>query len=113
MPTVAINPMTIGQTQRVHVKDYGADQAHNPSQTEDTTSSLVVGSATPGVASISVAPDDSRAVIVTAVGAGAGTLIVNEAPSVPVGSNLILNVSVAAAPIDNRRIDFVSADSPV
>lgn len=104
--------MTIGQAQRVHVKAYAADQTHNPSQVADSTAPLVVGSATPGVATIAIDPGDPRAVIVTAVGGGSGTVLVNESPTLPQGLSLTINVSVAAAPVDNRRIDFVSADPP-
>lgn len=113
MPTVTINDMTIGQTQRVHVAAYAADQTHNPSQVLDTTTALVVGSGSSSVATIAVSPDDPRAVIVSAVGAGTANLFVGENPALPLGTTLTLQTTVAPKPIDNRRIDFVSADQPV
>lgn len=105
-----IKPMLVGQTEKVHVKAYSQDNSNNPSQSVDTVTPLTATVNFATIATVAVDPLDNRAFIVTAVGAGIATITIDEAPSV--NPKLVLNVSISAAPADNRRIDFLAADDP-
>mgnify|MGYP000858845603 FL=1 len=109
-----INNMFIGQTQKVHVKAYAQDNATTPapSQIVDSTSPLIAMSVNQGIASIAVDPNDNRAVVITALAAGPGQVLVDLNPSLGNG-RLIMNFTVAAPPPDNRHLDFQTADAPV
>jgi hypothetical protein len=108
--------MVTGQTERVHVVAFGADQVNNPSQTVDPSAVLTAASFNTNVATAQIDPGNNRTVIVTAVAPGTCGILLNENPALPGGASpaggLQLNVTVSAPPIDNRRIDFVNADPP-
>jgi hypothetical protein len=103
--------MTIGQTQKVHVKAYADDLVNNPSTTVDNTTALVLTSQTANAA-VAVDPSDSRAVIVTAVAAGTVSVLVDESPTLGASRSLLLQCQVTAPHQPNQRIDFLTADLP-
>lgn len=113
MSTQTINNMFIGQTQKVHVKAYAQDNATSPtpSQIVDNASPLVIGSVYPGFATAAIDPNDNRAIVITAVGAGNAQVVVDLNPGLGAG-RLLLNFTVAAPPADNRHLDFQTADAP-
>jgi hypothetical protein len=115
MSNQTINPMLIGQTQRVHVKAYAQDNANSPgpSQIVDTTTPLVVSTVFQGIASAAVDPNDNRAIVITALAAGNGQIAVNESPQLSSAGRLLLDFTVSAPPPDNRRIDLLVADAPI
>lgn len=112
MSTIAINNMFVGQTQKVHVKAYAQDNANSTSQIVDNTTALVVTSVFQGIASASVDPNDNRAVVITALVAGNGQILIDENPALTSANRLIVTFSVTAPPPDNRRIEFMTADPP-
>lgn len=113
MSRTTLKPMTIGQSQRVHVKAFAVDPANQTSQIVDNAVTLTATVVSPGVVTAVMDPNDPRAVVVTAVGPGSATVIVNDTPALPAGSAPLLDVSVAAPPPDNRRIDIIADDDPV
>lgn len=101
-----------GQTEKVHVKVYGQDNANNPSQIVDLTTPLAVVNNNPTIATATVDPNDNRAIIVSGVAPGQAIVFVDTNPALQAANRLQLNVTVIAPPPDNRRVDFLSADDP-
>ena len=114
MSVNVLNNMVVGQTQRFHVKLYGQDNVNNPSQVVDLTTPLTVfvQAMYSGMISVAVDPNDNRALIVTALGAGTAQGTIDVSPTLPSGKNVQFSVTVAAPPPDNRRMDFLTADPP-
>lgn len=112
MSNVTVNPMLVGQTQRIHVKAYGQDNVNSPSQIVDVVTPLVVSTVFQGIASAAIDPNDHRAVVITALAAGNGQVVIDENPLLPNGGRVVASFAVTAPPPDNRRIDFLVADPP-
>ena len=76
-----IKNMLVGQTQRVHVKCYGQDNANSPgpSQVVDAVVPIVV-QVVNATATAVVDPADNRAIVITALAAGAGSIRLTESP---------------------------------
>jgi hypothetical protein len=112
---ITLQTMTVGQTKKVHLKMYAADQAHNPSTTVDTTTpistiSVITGA---GVASGAVDPGDNRAVVFTALAPGQCVIHVDKSPASPGGASPNYTINVQAAQVDNSRLDHLSEDPAV
>lgn len=109
-----IKNMLVGQTQRVHVKCYGQDNANSPgpSQIVDPSVPIVV-QVVNATATAVVDPADNRAIVVTALAAGAGSIRLTESPGLGGTGVQDLAFTITAPPPDNRRIDVLSSDDPV
>lgn len=114
MSRTTLNPMQIGQTQKVHVKAYAKDPNNATSQIVDGSVALSASPISPGVVTAAIDQNDPRLVVVTAVGSGSATVVVDEvSPKLPTGVAPLLDVTVVAPPPDNRRVDVIAVDDPV
>lgn len=104
--------MTAGVTEKFHVAAFAQDSVHATSTVPDTTSTLVVVSGDPSIASAALDPSDPRAIVVTPHSPGNVTITVTESPDLSPSNKLLATLAISAPPPDNRRIDFVSADDP-